>query len=157
MATSDTLEHDIVRISEDQVAVYNLCTDTTRHMNGIVANMHPSEGVWLFRWTCFFLEAAQALSLKHSSDRGAPRSNCFGSMFGDHGRCGAFPTSSPVVKRQQSIVVQDTAVIVRQHSTAPKRTQYMCFDEAFFKTVENMQWNRDNGCVELIPIVVGLP
>ena len=47
--TSDTLEHDIVRISEDQVAVYNLCTDTTRHMNGIVANMHPSEGVWLFR------------------------------------------------------------------------------------------------------------
>jgi hypothetical protein len=29
--------------------VYNLCTDTTRHMNGIVTNMHPGEGVWLFR------------------------------------------------------------------------------------------------------------
>jgi hypothetical protein len=33
----------------------------------------------------------------------------------------------------------------------------MCFDEAYFKTLEGMQWNRDNGCVELIPIVVGLP
>jgi len=30
--------------------VYNGCTDTTRHMNGIVANLHPSEGVWLFRF-----------------------------------------------------------------------------------------------------------
>ena len=47
--TSDTLEHDIVRTTPDQVAVYNLCTDTTRHMNGVVTNMHPSEGVWLFR------------------------------------------------------------------------------------------------------------
>ena len=37
------------------------------------------------------------------------------------------------------------------------RAPYMCFDEAYFKTLESMQWNRDNGCVELIPIVVGLP
>ncbi len=78
-------------------------------------------------------------------------------MFGDHGRCGTFPTSSPMVRRQQSIVVQDTPAIVRQRSAPPKSTQYMCFDEAFLKTVESMQWNRDNGCVELIPIVVGLP
>ncbi len=49
MPTSDTLEHDIVRISPEQVGVFNLCTDTTRHMNGVVTNMHPSEGVWLFR------------------------------------------------------------------------------------------------------------
>jgi hypothetical protein len=90
-------------------------------------------------------------------DRGAPRSNCFGSMFGDHATCGAFPTSSPAVKRQQSITVQDTAAVVRLHSPPLRATQYMCFDEAFFKTVEKMQWNRDNGCVELIPIVVGLP
>ena len=47
--TSDTVEHDIVRISPEEVAVYNMCTDTTRHMNGVVTNMHPSEGVWLFR------------------------------------------------------------------------------------------------------------
>ena len=47
--TSDTVEHDILPLGSDQVAVYNLCTDTTRHMNGVVTNMHPSEGVWLFR------------------------------------------------------------------------------------------------------------
>jgi hypothetical protein len=47
--TSDTVEHDILPHGPDEVAVYNTCTDTTRHMNGIVTNMHPSEGVWLFR------------------------------------------------------------------------------------------------------------
>ena len=62
-----------------------------------------------------------------------------------------------MVRRQQSILVQDTQAIVRLHSTAPKQRQYMCFDEAYFKTLESMQWNRDNGCIELIPIIVGLP
>jgi hypothetical protein len=47
--TSDTVEHDILPLGDGEVAVYNLCTDTTRHMNGVVTNMHPSEGVWLFR------------------------------------------------------------------------------------------------------------
>jgi hypothetical protein len=32
----------------------------------------------------------------------------------------------------------------------------MCFDEAYFKNLESMQWNRDNGYIELIPIIVGL-
>lgn len=48
--TSDTVEHDILPIGNTEVGVYNLCTDTTRHMNGVVANMQPSEGVWLFRY-----------------------------------------------------------------------------------------------------------
>lgn len=81
-------------------------------------------------------------------------------MFGDHRVCGTFPTSSPVVKRQQSILVQDTPAIVRLRSGGGPpnaRKPYMCFDEAYFKTLESMQWNRDNGYVELIPIVVGMP
>jgi hypothetical protein len=78
-------------------------------------------------------------------------------MFGDYKTCGVFPTNSPVVKRQQSILVQDTPAIVRLHSKKAAQTPYMCFDEAYFKTLEGMQWNRDNGYVELIPIVVGLP
>ena len=45
---------------------------------------------------------------------------------------------------------------MRLASPASKAAHYMCFDEAYFKTLESMQWNRDNGCVELIPIVVGL-
>lgn len=43
------MEHDILPYVTGEVAVYNMCIDTTRHMNGIVTNMHPSEGVWLFR------------------------------------------------------------------------------------------------------------
>ena len=89
--------------------------------------------------------------------RGAPRANCFGSMFGDHLRCGAFPTASPTVRRPQSILVQDTPHLVRLRSARVASAPYMCFDKAYFKTLESMQWNRDNGCVELIPIVVGLP
>ena len=52
---------------------------------------------------------------------------------------------------------QDTPQLVRLHSDRVALTPYMCFDEAYFKTLESMQWNRDNGCVELIPIAVGLP
>ena len=78
-------------------------------------------------------------------------------MFGDHRQCGAFPTSSPRVQRQQSILVQDTPQLVRLHSDRVALTPYMCFDEAYFKTLESMQWNRDNGYVELIPISVGMP
>jgi len=78
-------------------------------------------------------------------------------MFGDRLKCGAFPTCSPVVRRPQSILVDDTPQVVRLHTKKASRTPYMCFDEAYFKTLESMQWNRDNGCVELIPIVVGLP
>ena len=50
------MEHDILPHGagdREEVAVHNLCTDTTRHMNGIVTNMHPSEGVWLFRCASF--------------------------------------------------------------------------------------------------------
>jgi hypothetical protein len=133
--TSDTVEHDISIIHQDKIAVYNACTNTTKHMNGIVTAMHPSEGMWIFR--------------------GSPRGNCFGSMFGDHVKCGVFPTNAPRVKRAQSITVEDSSCIVRLQSTSAK-AQYMCFDEAYFKNLEQMQWNRDNGYVELVPIVVGL-
>ena len=50
MHTTSTVQHDLSRLGPGTVAVYNGCTDTTRHMNGIVANLHPSEGVWLFRF-----------------------------------------------------------------------------------------------------------
>ena len=71
--TSDTLEHDIVRISPEQVAVFNLCTDTTRHMNGIVTNMHPSEGVWLFRfWNTLSFQASTRNPWTHTRTASEP-------------------------------------------------------------------------------------
>jgi hypothetical protein len=57
--TTSTVQHDLARMGADTVAVYNACTDTTRHMNGIVANLHPSEGVWLFRLFSFIQQASR--------------------------------------------------------------------------------------------------
>ena len=79
---------------------------------------------------------------------------------------GSSPSSSrsgknPARKNPFGLVLtpepQDTPQLVRLHSDRVALTPYMCFDEAYFKTLESMQWNRDNGCVELIPIAVGLP
>ena len=82
----------------------------------------------------------------------------YGAMFGNHRVCGAFPTRSPVVtaKHRNAVTAQDHAYVIRAEDKVHQKNSYMCFDEAFFKNLELMQWNRDNGYVELIPIIVGI-
>ena len=140
--TTDTVEHDISKLQGSSVAVHNLSVDTTRITNGILCQMHPSEGYWLFR--------------------GARRgTGVHGAMFGSHQVCGAFPTRSPLIppstarNLNSAVVVQDGHCILREEKVSG-RQHYACFDEAFLKNLERMQWNRDNGVVELIPIVVGM-
>ena len=148
--TTDTVEHDIVhRLGSNVVSVYNTAVDTTRVTNGMVCQMHPSEGYWLFR--------------------GAPRgTGVHGAMFGSHHMCGSFPTRSPQItpgagrKNRNLLTAHDGACVVRGAAGGVEGNrkagqQYLCFDENFFKNLERMQWNRDNGYVELIPIVVGIP
>jgi hypothetical protein len=66
--------------------------------------------------------------------------------------------TQPRISRQASVAAPSSESVVRLHSTAPaKPEKYMCFDEAYFRTLEKMQWNRDNGHMELMPIVVGVP
>ena len=132
--TTDTVEHDIAK-KGDNICIYNGCIDTTKNMNGILCNMHPSEGVWLFK--------------------GAHKVASFGSMFGDYSICGTFPLNAPRVNRAASLVVQDASYVTRYSGKQPKE-KYMCFDESYFKVLESMQWNRDNGYEPLIPIVVGM-
>ena len=136
---TDTVEHDISR-RDSTVSVHNMCVDTTRVTNGILCRMHPSEGYWLFR--------------------GAPRgAGTNGAMFGSHKACGVFPTRSPPMYQPAKHLnaVQEGRDVVRsgKFETKMEKGVYLCFDEAFFKNLEKMQWNRDNGFVELIPIVVG--
>jgi hypothetical protein len=120
------------------VSVFNGCADTTRPFNGLLARMHPAEGLWLFR--------------------GASRGGGFGSTFGDRRVCGAFPASQPAVQRAGSVAVPAGAeCVVRLSGRAQARQAVMCFDEAYFRTLERMQWDRDNGHVELMPIIVGMP
>ena len=135
--TTDTVEHDLARRDARTVAVMNAAVDTTKITNGVLCQMHPSEGYWLFR--------------------GAPRgTGVHGAMFGAHEVCGAFPTRSPLVgvKHPNAIHVQDGQCVVREGKRGAGR--YVCFDEAFFKNLEKMQWNRDNGSVALMPVVVGV-
>jgi hypothetical protein len=138
--STDTVEHDICKLMNNtSVAVHNHSVDTTRITNGILCQMHPSEGYWLFR----------------GAQRGT---GVHGAMFGNHQVCGAFPTRSPLVapaSARNAVIVQDGGCIIRQEKVSG-RQHYVCFDEAFLKNLERMQWNRDNGVVELIPIVVGM-
>ena len=143
ISCTDTLEHDLYHHGgSGVVSVFNGCADTTRPFNGLLARMHPLEGAWLFR--------------------GASRSGGFGSTFGSRRVCGAFPVTQPVVQRGGSVLVPtaaDSVVRLRSESVVGKqpRQSVMCFDEAYFRTLERMQWNRDNGFVELMPIIVGMP
>jgi hypothetical protein len=133
--TTDTLEHDISAPGHDVVSVFNGCCDTTKPFNGILTRMHPAEGYWLFK--------------------GANRSGGgFGSTFGDRKICGAFPVTQPRVDRAQSVTVPWSSKCVVRGAGKPER--YMCFDEGYFKTLEKMQWDRNNGHVELMPIIVGI-
>ena len=139
VACTDTVEHDLAYdAARGAVAVYNGCCDTSRPFNGIVARMHPGEGLWLFR--------------------GAARAGGFGSIFGDARVCGAFPASQPPCAGRAGTAAAPAGseCVVRLHS-APRAERYRCFDEAYFRTLERMQWDRDNGHIELVPIVVGVP
>jgi hypothetical protein len=139
ISCTDTVEHDITYNSGGKmVSVLNGCCDTTQPFNGILSRMHAGEGMWLFR--------------------GASRGGGFGSMFGSRRVCGAFPTTQPRVDRAESMPAPASGAVVSLQSAAAKPSErYMCFDEAYFKTLERMQWDRDNGYIELIPIVVGIP
>jgi hypothetical protein len=144
--TVETVEHDIcqrgqhVYSRQGSVVVHNEAVDTTRVTNGVLCQMHPSEGYWLFR----------------GASRGT---GVYGAMFGCHQTCGAIPTRSPHVphdtaKSVNAVLVKDGDCIVRQEAGGLQ--YHTCFDEAYMKNLERMQWNRDNGVVELIPIVVGM-
>jgi len=146
--STDTVEHDMTKRDGSFVTIHNSSVDTTKITNGILCQMHPAEGVWLFR--------------------GAPRgTGVHGAMFGNHVVCGSFPTRAPTVvatpltgfkNASSTTSLHDGASVVRM-SEGGKRMgeKHVCFDEAFFKNLERMQWNRDNGYVELIPIIVGIP
>ena len=74
-----------------------------------------------------------------------------------------FPTRSPYYKRNHGspsfVNGVDTDLIVRHASTPrpkPDGHVFQCFDEKFFGNLTAMQWDRNSGVIELVPIVVGM-
>ncbi|KAJ1466007.1 hypothetical protein T484DRAFT_1756997 [Baffinella frigidus] len=148
----ETYAHDICMLRDGDVAVYNECVDTTAPRNGIICSMNPSEGFWLFK--------GPPCASNGTAD--------YGGVFGKQQHCGVFPTSASqivgVVQRHSTNsgcpIVTDFggggAFVFKDETRHSKSAQHMKFDENFFRNLEKMQWARDNGVVELMPIVVGV-
>jgi hypothetical protein len=158
MATpiTDTLIHDIQKLQNGKVAIYNDCCDTTNVQNGIIHNMHAAEGVWMFQG------ATRTTSSLRTS---------FGGMFGNQSTCGSFPvctfqvpdneTTSRVIRKERNVVSlkqNDNVVWYDMKGnivTTPHiQSNYVRCDENYLKHLESMQWNRDNQVIEFIPIIV---
>lgn len=168
--TTDTIHNDIHKISSDVVAIYNHSCNTEQSDNGILCPMHPCEGVWLFKGPKINFTGYQS----------------YGSGFGSQFVCGAFPTGSYHLSRVKSTMKgayhhakkekqkictismdmnRNNVVTIpnsiysmehRENENLDVTQEYFHFDEPFMKNLECMEWNRDNGVVELIPIIVGL-
>jgi hypothetical protein len=148
----ETLSHDIQSMRRGGVAVYNECVNTSTTRNGILCSMNPSEGYWLFK---------------------GPPSNCdstldYGSVFGNERNCGIFPTSASRLSNEQMThnmnhgchVVVDTCsaggFVFPDETRKREHSNCIKFDEAFLRNLETMGWQRDNGILEMMPIVVGV-
>ena len=144
---ADTIEFDIKEGSDGTVEFYSGCVDTTGVQNGILAKMHEGEGIWVFR----------------GSAKSSAKITSFGALFGSKATCGVFPTRSPYYKRNQGSACfvngLDSELVVR-HASAPRTKPdgfvFQCFDERFFANLSTMQWDRNCGVIELVPMVVGM-
>lgn len=144
---ADTVEFDIKEGQDDMVEFYSGCVDTTGIQNGILSKMHDSEGIWVFK----------------GSAKSSAKITSFGALFGSKVNCGVFPTRSPYYKRNQGSPCHvnglDSDLVVRyasQPRTKPDGFVFQCFDERFFANLTNMQWDRNCGVIEMVPIVVGV-
>lgn len=162
--TTETLINSIQCDSTGVVRVYNNCTDTRQAKNGTLFSIDPSEGMWLFR--------------------GPPvTKNCsmpYGGGFGlDESRGpSAFPVSTNEVRSNYSFAslppkggptehtrvgmvhYTDSDCVARFDARGdpchqpPTRRPRTNLDENYLHRLSSMQWNRDNGYIELIPIAV---
>jgi len=143
----DTIEFDIKEGVDNTVEFYSACIDTTGIQNGILCRMHESEGLWVFR----------------GSAKSSAKMTSFGALFGSKSVCGVFPTRSPYYKRNQGspsyVNGLDSELVVRHFSQPRVKADgyvFQCFDERFFSNLTDMQWDRNCGVTELVPIVVGV-
>ena len=143
----DTAEFDIKEGLDDTVEFYSACVDTTSLQNGILCKMHESEGMWVFK----------------GSARSSAKMTSFGSIFGSKATCCIFPSRSPYYKKSQGspshVNGLDSELLVRHASQPLLKSDgyvYQCFDEHFFTNLSSMQWDRNCGVTELVPIIVGV-
>jgi len=160
--TTETLHYDLLREPNDNgISFMSKCVDTSGCKNGIVCNMHPSEGVWLFRGP---VKTNSAMSY-------------YGGAFGSSEKQTSFPISTCRVRPNYNwtcksvpgaevcqgspcfINSKDDSSVVRIDSSGNVVSQvnakYTYVDETYTRMLmEESMWTRDNGIVELLPIAV---
>lgn len=164
--TTETMHCDIyTQDSGSSVVVTNGCSQTTGNINGVLCNMHPSEGVWLFKGPL----------------KGSTTMKKYGGSFGNDSEAGVFPAGTTLThksypwtaknlmedgcKRKTSkLVCRDSSSICRVDSTGivvedpdgsvPSTYTYTMADEAFLSILQKLRWNRDDSYIELMPIAV---
>jgi hypothetical protein len=158
--TTDTIHSDIFVQKDGMVSVLNNCVDTTRSNNGIMCNLHPSEGVWLFKGP---LKTNSAMT--H-----------YGDSFGSEQLQTSFPTATHIINGSYSwksnskfetcnrsmgkTTSKDSDSVARINSQGEicardsSTYHYTCIDESMMASLQLSKWKRDNGVAELIPIAV---
>jgi hypothetical protein len=148
---TETLWHDLVRLRNNDVACFNSCADPSTPRNGIMVAVAPTEGFLLFRGTPRISGSI--------TDYGAP--------FGAQQTSGVFPVSTatrtPTSADRRSTTrwaLADTcdgqAFVCLDDEARTRSRHHMRLDERFMRALEKLQWSRDFGVVELMPIVVGV-
>jgi hypothetical protein len=150
--TIDTPRNDIEMLRNKSIAILSECVDPTNIRNGILHDMHPNEGLWIFKGP------ARAQNVNST----------YGAMFGEQKSCGAFPVAMHEVSKRNTPTKQNNLIptvsvkhgnnIVRIDSTqVPADVQtWTKYDEQCMKHLEKMHWARENGIIELIPISVAV-
>jgi hypothetical protein len=176
--TLETLTHDITCLRTGNVALFNECVDPTTTRNGILLNVNPSEGYLLFK--------GPAKANSNASDYGSifgSQSEC--GIFPVQTRLHMCDRKNdkndrdiphPTTTYMKNVVRDycDSEIFVHVTDTdcniGPQHTQstraskqeprsartYQKIDEEFLRNLERMQLNRDNGVVEIMPIVVAM-
>jgi hypothetical protein len=113
-------------------------------VNGILFEMHASEGLWLF-----------CGPPDHASY------NCFGTIFNYHGDLKCFPTST--LRYNDKFAARGTVVLSQHGGESNKDTIFertetteICTlfpDESFMRVCEKLGYNRNNAIVHFMPLI----
>mmetsp|Transcript_18677 Transcript_18677/g.61324 ORF Transcript_18677/g.61324 Transcript_18677/m.61324 type:complete len:168 (+) Transcript_18677:1087-1590(+) len=166
----------MIKLNAESVAVYNFACNTTLQENGILCPMHPCEGMWLFKGPRMNHNSYHTYGSTFGTDYvcGTFPTSSFQIMKINDGIKGYYDYKSRIkdesldrrtismnLRKSNIVILEDGEFMskmkdLHQVKNSKLQLDYFCFDEGFMKNLEKMQWNRDNGHIELMPIVVGL-
>lgn len=145
------------------IVVTNGCMDPRTSRNGVVCNVHPTQGMCLFKGPVSTnqIELVYGGAFAHDPSMGPSAFPTKLPTTSDNYsfRCKA-PAGSPMHKcRTPLSQFMDTSVVARLDSSGRRvgrdsSQEQVAIDESFLRKLAGLQWNRDNGMVELLPIAV---